>query len=142
MIKLEEMRREKVIGKSLEASVSIGADSTSLPLLETYEGSLYELFNVSQVFLEAIGDREKLYYATNQDIVDSHVFTPGSPAITDTLRLKTAAAGGPKCERCWRYVPDVGSEQNYPTVCLRCAEALAAIGYPPYSAESEKGAGE
>jgi isoleucyl-tRNA synthetase len=142
MMKLEEMRREKVIGKSLEASVSIGADSTSLPLLEKYEGSLCELFNVSQVSLEAIGDRERLFYATNQDLVDSHVFTPGSPTITDTVRLKTAAADGPKCERCWRYVPDVGNESNYPTVCLRCAEALAAIGYPPYSAEGEKGAGE
>ena len=41
----------------------------------------------------------------------------------------------PKCERCWRYVPDVAQDTRYPTVCLRCAEALEAIGFAPYSSE-------
>jgi isoleucyl-tRNA synthetase len=38
----------------------------------------------------------------------------------------------PKCDRCWRHVPDVGQQEKYPTVCLRCAEALDAIDFPPY----------
>jgi isoleucyl-tRNA synthetase len=38
-----------------------------------------------------------------------------------------------KCDRCWRYVPDVGDNPDYPTVCLRCAEALNAIDFPPYA---------
>ena len=40
----------------------------------------------------------------------------------------------PKCDRCWRHVPDVGDDTRYPTVCLRCAEALDAIDFPPYPA--------
>ena len=27
----------------------------------------------------------------------------------------------PKCERCWRYVEEVGRDGRYPSVCLRCA---------------------
>jgi isoleucyl-tRNA synthetase len=50
--------------------------------------------------------------------------------------LETTAkfASGTKCERCWRYTHDVGEEGEYPTVCLRCAEALEAISFPPYPA--------
>jgi isoleucyl-tRNA synthetase len=43
-------------------------------------------------------------------------------------------AEAPKCDRCWRHVPDVGQEEKYPTVCHRCAEALDAIDFPPYAA--------
>ena len=42
-----------------------------------------------------------------------------------------------KCERCWRYVPDVGDDARYPTVCLRCADALQAINYPPYDSPTD-----
>jgi isoleucyl-tRNA synthetase len=41
-------------------------------------------------------------------------------------------AGGTKCERCWRVLPEVGSVAGHETVCVRCADAvehrLAAIG--------------
>ena len=43
----------------------------------------------------------------------------------------------PKCERCWRFVQDVGNDTRYPTVCLRCADALKAINYPPYPAPTD-----
>jgi isoleucyl-tRNA synthetase len=39
-----------------------------------------------------------------------------------------------KCDRCWRFTDDVGNDANYPTVCLRCAEALDAIDFSPYAA--------
>jgi len=35
-----------------------------------------------------------------------------------------------------KKVDDVGNNADYPTVCLRCAEALDAIDFPPYSATS------
>ncbi len=53
----------------------------------------------------------------------------------DHVQVQSAPADGAKCERCWRYVPDVANDPNYPTVCLRCADALAAIHYPPYTSE-------
>ena len=50
-------------------------------------------------------------------------------------RVTTSVADGVKCERCWNYTADVGQDARYPTVCLRCAEALDAIDFPPYTAE-------
>ena len=105
---LEGARQNKAIGKSLDAKVTL---TSSTDLFEEYKLSLPELFNVSQVEL---------------------VSQPMPPGHT---RTDVLVAGGLKCERCWRYVPDVGIDEKYPTVCLRCAEALAAIGFPPYSKE-------
>jgi isoleucyl-tRNA synthetase len=115
---LEDQRKAGRIGKSLETTVEIGANPELYPILKNYEPSLPELFMVSGVTLGQLGP--------------------------DTFRQATevSLATDPKCKRCWRYVPDVGNEANHPTVCLRCAEALAAIGFPPYTAEGEKGAAE
>jgi isoleucyl-tRNA synthetase len=33
-------------------------------------------------------------------------------------------APGQKCERCWRVLPEVGSEKKHPTLCLRCRGAV------------------
>ncbi|OYV59004.1 MAG: isoleucine--tRNA ligase, partial [Acidocella sp. 21-58-7] len=33
-------------------------------------------------------------------------------------------APGTKCERCWRVLPEVGSNKNHPTLCIRCCEAV------------------
>jgi isoleucyl-tRNA synthetase len=35
-----------------------------------------------------------------------------------------AIAPGQKCERCWRVLPEVGADQNHPTLCRRCCEAV------------------
>jgi isoleucyl-tRNA synthetase len=29
-----------------------------------------------------------------------------------------------KCERCWHYVSDVGSDAEHPTICIRCVTNL------------------
>jgi isoleucyl-tRNA synthetase len=110
LAKLEKLRADKVIGKSLEAFVTLfGEDVT----LKQYASALPELFNVSEV-----------------DFLSVHTSDPEYVAPMEVRR-----SDQPKCERCWRYVPDVGNESNYPTVCLRCAEALAAIAFPPYTKE-------
>ena len=40
------------------------------------------------------------------------------------LAVAVERAGGQKCERCWKYTPDVGSEAAFPTICGPCAEAV------------------
>ncbi|SNS83942.1 Isoleucyl-tRNA synthetase [Granulicella rosea] len=112
---LETLRAEKVIGKSLEAEVVIRLSSEFQPalsaILRKYSSALPELFNVSAVevsLVEAEGH-------SSDPIIDA------------------AASEQPKCERCWRYVADVAGNVSYPTVCLRCAEALEAIAFPPYA---------
>jgi isoleucyl-tRNA synthetase len=117
LAKLEGLRADKIIGKSLEAIVSINVNdhSESDALFQRYAIALPELFNVSEVdFLTA----------TQND--------PDHLPIMAVRRSERA-----KCERCWRYVPDVGDDARYPTVCLRCADALQAINYPPFDSPTE-----
>ncbi len=105
--KLELLRAGKEIGKSLEAGVTIGpATAEDESLMTKYAAALPELFNVSEVTVAA-----------------------GSEGLLNVDAYKSAA---PKCERCWRYVAEVGDDARFPTVCLRCAAALEAVGFSPY----------
>jgi isoleucyl-tRNA synthetase len=36
-------------------------------------------------------------------------------------------AAGQKCERCWHWETDVGSNPEHPTICARCVEAVKAF---------------
>ncbi len=118
---LEEARIAKLIGKSLEAQVILDLGDPALPQMEPvheafhhFKASLEELYNVSSVrFRDETG--------------------PQIPAAW------VSHAEAPKCDRCWRQVPDVGHNSDYPTVCLRCAEALDAIDFPPYAASAQAG---
>jgi len=112
LTKLESLRAEKVIGKALEAVVTLyvgqGGETVAL---EKHAGILPELFNVSEV-----------------DFLTVHTTDPEYVANLSAERSKH-----PKCDRCWRHVPDVGSDPRYPSVCHRCAQALDAIDFPPYA---------
>jgi isoleucyl-tRNA synthetase len=118
--RLEVLRAEKTIGKSLEAELTIRVSSRHQPdmsnLLVSYDASLAELFNVSKVEVLLTGDE------------------------VDSATIEVKASAEPKCERCWRFVAEVGQDARYPTVCLRCAEALEAIDFPPYDAPTEPAA--
>jgi isoleucyl-tRNA synthetase len=109
LAKLEVLRADKVIGKSLEAVVTLYVGDFSDGILQKYEEALPELFNVSEVELQTVGHNDPGY----------------QPA------LSVRHSERPKCERCWRYVQDVGQDERFPTVCLRCSEALEEIGFTP-----------
>jgi isoleucyl-tRNA synthetase len=36
-------------------------------------------------------------------------------------------AAGAKCERCWKYKTDIGSNPAFPTICATCSEAVEEI---------------
>ena len=95
---LEAARQEKVIGAPLEASVRLSADDSLYPLLEEYAAELPGLFIVSHVAL-------------------ARQTEPGFSAAIERT-------GGIKCERCWKYTDDVGSDAELPTVCAACAAAV------------------
>ena len=115
MVELEALRLAKSIGKSLDASVRVIASegSSESLVLKRYEQALAEFFNVSQATVQVIG-------ATQQK---------------SAILIEAQVADGAKCERCWRVVPDVGSDDRWQNVCTRCAEALNAIGFPPMFGE-------
>ena len=99
---LETARKDKVIGSGLQAKVVISAPAESYELLEKYSGTLRYLFIVSQVELQQLPGRGN-----------------GSG-----LKVEVKPADGAKCERCWNYSTQVGSDPEYPTVCERCSDAL------------------
>jgi len=88
-------------------------EQSSKHFFERYESVLPELFGTSQVSIQ-------------------HATVVEGAAEKGAFYVQAKPASGIKCERCWRFVPDVGDEPKYPTVCLRCAEALAAVGFAPY----------
>jgi isoleucyl-tRNA synthetase len=98
---LEAARNEKRIGAPLEAKVTLAAGEELHPLLEEHRNDLPGLFIVSQVNV-ACGE--------------------GPLAVT------VDRADGVKCERCWKYTLDVGSEAALPTVCGNCAVAGKTMG--------------
>jgi isoleucyl-tRNA synthetase len=106
---LEEARKQKLIGKALEAKLTLELPAEPLSVARRYESSLKELLNVSQVEL---------------------VSSSG-----DEVRATTADADGAKCARCWNYRTDIGVDPRWATVCGRCAGALDEIGFPPLTEE-------
>lgn len=94
--KLEELRQTKAIGSGLDAKVIVTADGPKGTYLKKYESLLTEFFIVSQVQL-GVGQFE----------------------------VKAIHAEGEKCERCWYWSTEIGSDAKYPTVCPKCSKALA-----------------
>ena len=42
-------------------------------------------------------------------------------------KVEVFPARGKKCARCWNYRLDTGSDEQHPTICLRCAEAVKQL---------------
>ena len=97
--KLEEARNAKEIGSSLEAKVKLTVDKETVRFLISYFEDLRYIFIVSQVEVHE----------------------------GDEFQVEIMKADGEKCERCWNYSIRVGEFEKYPTVCERCAAALAEI---------------
>jgi len=95
---LEEARAAKLIGKSLEAKVAIGANAEKKAILESFGDELKVAFIVSDVEL--------------------------TDAEGEELKVEVSVAGGKKCDRCWMHSTE-GVETEDGFICKRCAEILA-----------------
>ncbi len=93
---LDTARQEKFIGAPLEARVKLTAGPDLYPVLEKYAEELPGLFIVSQVEL----------------------------VRGESLAARIERAVGTKCERCWKYTSDVGSDPELAGICGSCAEAV------------------
>ncbi len=95
---LDTAREDRLIGAPLEAAVILRASGELYTLLDEMRAELPVWFVVSQVKLEK--------------------------AHSDALEVLVERARGDKCERCWKYTTDVGSNSEFPTVCADCAAVL------------------
>ncbi|HEB2280193.1 TPA: isoleucine--tRNA ligase [Staphylococcus aureus] len=105
---LETARNEKVIGKSLEAKVTIASnDKFNASEFLTSFDALHQLFIVSQVkVVDKLDDQATAY--EHGDIVIEH-------------------ADGEKCERCWNYSEDLGAVDELKHLCPRCQQVVKSL---------------
>lgn len=103
---LETARNEKVIGKSLEARLHIYADADC------------------QSFLEAVGENLRIYLMVSQLEILDQAQAPSSADYYEGFKLVVTPAEGQVCERCRGIYPSVGSCEQAPTLCQRCAQIV------------------
>jgi len=119
-VSIEAKRKEKAIGNSLAAKVTLEASGAAAQLLERYREDLPAIFIVSEVQLRT---------ATAASDVDAGRTRDAEPAAND-VSVTVSRADGVRCDRCWRYVPSVSSDPAHPGVCDRCEHALAQARTP------------
>jgi isoleucyl-tRNA synthetase len=99
---LEAVRQSGAIGSSLQADVAITAPPAD------YDP------------LAALGN--DLRFVT---ITSAATVAPG-----DALTVRVTASADTKCERCWHWRADVGTDAAHPTLCGRCVANLFGSGEP------------
>ena len=96
---LEQARADRIIGKSLEAAVSLTVPREDAFLTRMSEEALADLFIVSQVSL----------------------------TVGDEVSVRVKAAAGVKCGRCWKVLHSVASVGEHEALCPRCAAVMAKL---------------
>ena len=104
---LEQARAEKLIGASLEASVTLYCND-----------AVYDLLN--SIPMDELAD---LMIVSHVELVKGE---GGAASAVEGLGVAAAHATGDKCERCWKYSASIGSHPAHPTLCARCASVVEA----------------
>jgi len=98
---LEKARQAKLIGKALEAKVTLTGPAEAVVAAVERTSALRELLNVSQLEVK----------------LDS---------TATSIGVTVNKADGSKCERCWHCETSVGATLEHATLCGRCVEAVKA----------------
>ena len=101
--KIEEKRAAGEIGSSLQVNVYLSSHSR-----EVYEA------------LASLGDELKFIFIVSKVTIE-HVEGRG-------ISIDVTSSEDTKCERCWHYVEDIGSDPEHPTICGRCISNLQGVG--------------
>ncbi len=106
---LEGLRRDKKIGHSLDAAVTLYTAPELHELLNNYTKDLAFIFIVSSVSLAKEAEAPADAFASD---------------VIQGLRIAAGPATGVKCGRCWMYSETVGTVKEHPEICGRCAGNL------------------
>ena len=110
---LEEARRKKTIGHSLDAHVIVKTPTDEVfTFLEGYGDFLADFCIVSYLEVKKVGG------FSEED-------TPAEK-LPD-ISIEVNRASWPKCARCWKLHPQVDKDPHYPGVCPRCVKVLESI---------------
>jgi isoleucyl-tRNA synthetase len=97
---IENLRTAGQVGASLQAEINLTAPAADHALLASLGTDIKFVFITSKVTLQT----------------------------GDTLAVQVTASQATKCERCWHYADDVGSDAAHPTICGRCVSNLHGAG--------------
>ncbi|AXG38697.1 isoleucine--tRNA ligase [Enterococcus gilvus] len=114
---LEEARNEKVIGKSLEAKVTIYPNEQVAAMLTALDADLAQLLIVSP-----------------DSFSISKEAAPENAAAFDDVAILVEKADGEVCDRCRQVRTTVGEDEKLPTLCASCAH-IVEENYPEAVAE-------
>ena len=105
---LEIARAEKLVGKSLEAKITVYTkDEEVLALLNSFGNELTTVFIVSGVKVEATDAPENAYAGEESQ-----------------LAVLVEPADGCKCDRCWSFSTEGEDDGEGGFICARCREIL------------------
>ncbi|WP_407854772.1 isoleucine--tRNA ligase [Enterococcus hailinensis] len=114
---LENARNEKVIGKSLEAKVTIYPSEQVNTMLAALDADLAQLLIVSP-----------------DSFSISNEAAPAEAVKFEDVAILVEKADGEVCDRCRQVRTTVGSDEKLPTLCASCAH-IVEEHYPEAAAE-------
>ena len=109
--KLEEMRRDKVIGSSLDAEVDIYCNDENYQALGELKDELRFVFITSDARIHLLSEKPK--EATD---------------INKSLAIKVTKSSYQKCVRCWHHREEIGENEAHKDLCARCIENVTGEG--------------
>jgi isoleucyl-tRNA synthetase len=119
---LEEKRTAKVIAGGLSAKVHLWVDAQTYSSVEADTALLPMVLGVSEA---SIGDIESAEAREAVEREMEHAGVRDGKVMANRVIAVVEKATGTKCERCWRYVPEVSQDGDRSGLCPRCVEALA-----------------
>jgi len=108
---LEVARKEKLIGHSLAAAVTVYPTEETANLLSQFH------------------DLDKLFIVSHVDVEAANVKAPEKAMKLEGLSVLVTVAEGEKCQRCWTVSPEVGKKHQ--GLCPTCAD-IVEEHYPDY----------
>jgi isoleucyl-tRNA synthetase len=97
---IEVLRAAGQVGSSLQAKVTLNASPAD------------------HAVIASLGDDAKFVFITSAlELVANNDASIAVMTSSDT-----------KCERCWHYCADVGTDVAHPTICARCVSNLVGVG--------------
>lgn len=103
---MEPARNEKLIGKSLDAEITVYADGGNYELLKAIEPELAEIFITSKAAVLPANDAPAGVFAGEQ------------------VKVLVEASKYEKCGRCWVHSETVGTIEGYDGICADCVKKL------------------
>jgi len=108
---LEEMRRDKIIGSSLDAEVDIYCEDENYQALLELKDELRFVFITSDAQVHPLKDKPV-----------------NAKDIDNSLAILVRKSEYEKCVRCWHHRPEIGQNIMHKELCSRCIENVTGDG--------------